>query len=297
MSAWANESFDVGLAGGFGDSSFATAESAFDRSRITDKIPIPASVADLCAVDPNDEKYTLGKFAFSTVRVIGQIKSSSITDDGQSIEYIITDPKVSGAEFLVTHYRGISQDDISADPIVEGTEILAFGKLRSFNRKFVIVAFVVREVEDKREIDALALEAKLARLYYTQNIPEMNAMDLSRFDGTILQGAAAAKSDINSGWGMNSSWKDSKQVSSSANKGSINQTYESCRGLTGQRAEIFKYLRINGDEMVGASLDSIRQGISRLVYNPQTFDADIEHLASEGLIYSTSDDFHFAANA
>lgn len=69
MSAWANESFDVGLAGGFGDSSFATAESAFDRSRITDKIPIPASVADLCAVDPNDEKYTLGKFAFSTVRI------------------------------------------------------------------------------------------------------------------------------------------------------------------------------------------------------------------------------------
>lgn len=39
--------------------------------------------------------------------MIGQIKSSSITDDGQSIEYIITDPKVSGAEFLVTHYRGI----------------------------------------------------------------------------------------------------------------------------------------------------------------------------------------------
>lgn len=70
----------------------------------------------------------------------------------------------------------------------------------------------------------------------------MNAMDLSRFDGTILQGAAAAKSDINSGWGMNSSWKDSKQVSSSANKGSINQTYESCRGLTGQRAEVSSIL-------------------------------------------------------
>ncbi|VDK54309.1 unnamed protein product [Gongylonema pulchrum] len=69
-----------------------------------------------------------------------------------------------------------------------------------------------------------------------------------------------------------------------------------CRGLTGQRAEIFKFLHFNGDPVVGASVDAIRAGIPRNVFNAYTFADDIENLASEGLIYATSDDEHFAIN-
>lgn len=49
--------------------------------------------------------------------------------------------------------------------------------------------------------------------------------------------------------------------------------------------------------MVGASLEDIRTGIPRSRFNARTFDSDIEYLASEGLIYATSDDDHYAANA
>ncbi|VDM29728.1 unnamed protein product, partial [Toxocara canis] len=65
-------------------------------------------------------------------------------------------------------------ENLTSGAIVEDTLVAVVGKLRSFNERLCIVAFDVREVEDRREVDAFKLEAKLARLYYTKKWTRSN---------------------------------------------------------------------------------------------------------------------------
>uniref|UniRef100_A0A0R3RWG8 RPA_C domain-containing protein n=1 Tax=Elaeophora elaphi TaxID=1147741 RepID=A0A0R3RWG8_9BILA len=319
-SGWAEESYDAGIAGGWGEASFVEADE-FKESQHTEKVPFPATVNDLSQLANNEEKMTSGKYTFSTldlvttcdpfetcqqealaIRVIGRVKESLQTDGGQSIEYTLADYHDTSASFLIIHYKGVlASAAANSDAVVEGTDVSVVGKLRSFSERLCIVAFDVREIEDKREIDAFHLEARLARLFYTKDVPDMALSEkwAAISEGTMLrvneEGAVQSKStnDWRSSVGFN------PKISS--NTGRQNASYsapdDNCRGLTGQKAEIFKYLRSNGDPVIGASVDDIRIGIPRNHFNSFTFSADMEYLASEGLIYATSDDDHYAANA
>uniref|UniRef100_A0A0M3IGQ4 RPA_C domain-containing protein n=1 Tax=Ascaris lumbricoides TaxID=6252 RepID=A0A0M3IGQ4_ASCLU len=301
MAGWGNENFDMGAAGGWGDVSFAGGESQTTDWN-TEKIAIPATVKDLSRLAVSDEKLTLGKTSFTTIRVVGKIKRCLELDGGQSIEYLLEDLEDEYADFLIMHYRGVSVGDgITSGAIVEDTLVVVVGKLRSFNERLCIVAFDVREVEDRREVDAFKLEAKLARLYYTKGVMEMAFTgDLTRFEGSMLRGhkdgsandATAGGESKPGGWVSNTTTATGIRPPQSATHGDDN-----CRGLTGQKAEIFKYLRKNGDPNIGLNVEAIRAGIPKNVYNARTFAADLEDLSSEGLIYTTCDDDHYVVNA
>ncbi|VDM29346.1 unnamed protein product [Toxocara canis] len=106
MAGWGNDSFDAGAAGGWGDASFAGGESQTTDWN-TEKIPIPATVKDLSRLAVTDEKLTLGKSSFTTIRVIGKIKRCIEMDGGQSIEYTLEDLEDEYVDFLVVHYQGV----------------------------------------------------------------------------------------------------------------------------------------------------------------------------------------------
>ncbi|EFO19727.1 hypothetical protein LOAG_08766 [Loa loa] len=293
-SGWGEESYDAGIAGGWGEASFVEADE-FKESQHTEKVPFPATVKDLSRLAKNDEKITTDSSCWSCER-------SLQTDGGQSIEYTLADYHDANATFLIIHYKGVLASAVAnSDALVEGTDVSVVGKLRSFNERLCIVAFDVREIEDKREIDAFHLEAQLAHLFYAKDVPNMALSEkwATISEGTMLRvtegdgGQTKSTSDWKSNVGSNPKVSGNVMQQSASRSAPDN----SCRGLTGQKAEIFKYLRNNGDPVVGASIDDIRTGIPRNHFNSFTFSADIEYLASEGLIYATSDDDHYAANA
>ncbi|VDK82524.1 unnamed protein product [Litomosoides sigmodontis] len=298
---WAEESYDAGIAGGWGEASFVEADG-FKENQQTEKVPFPATIKDLSQLANNEEKMTVGKYTFSTIRVVGNVKESLQTDGGQSIEYTLADYHDTSAAFLIIHYKGVlASAAANSDAVVEGTDVSVVGKLRSFSERLCIVAFDVREIEDKREIDAFHLEARLARLFYTKDVPDIA---LSEKWATISESTMLRVNEEGTGQTKSASdWRgnvgSNPKVAGNAVKQSTSYSVpdNTCRGLTGQKAEIFKFLRNNGDPVIGASLDDIRTGIPRNLFNSFTFSADIEYLASEGLIYATSDDDHYAANA
>ncbi|MCP9262327.1 hypothetical protein DINM_005603 [Dirofilaria immitis] len=288
-SGWGEESYDAGIAGGWGEASFVGADE-FKESQHTEKIPFPATVKDLSQLANNEEKMTSGKYTFSTIRVVGRVKESLQSDGGQSIEYMLSDYHDTNAAFLIIHYKGVlASAATNSDALVEGTDVSVVGNCE------------VREIEDKREIDAFHLEARLARLFYTKDVPDMALSEkwAAVSEGTMLRvneeggGQTRQTSDWSNNIGSN------LKVASNAMQHSSSRSApdDNCRGLTGQKAEIFKFLRSNGDPVIGASVDDIRIGIPRNLFNSFTFSSDMEYLASEGLIYATSDDDHYAANA
>lgn len=68
-SGWAEESYDAGIAGGWGEASFVEADG-FKENQHTEKVPFPATVRDLSELANNEEKMTVGKYAFSTVSFV-----------------------------------------------------------------------------------------------------------------------------------------------------------------------------------------------------------------------------------
>ncbi|KAM3718724.1 Replication protein Asubunit-A [Dirofilaria immitis] len=284
-SGWGEESYDAGIAGGWGEASFVGADE-FKESQHTEKIPFPATVKDLSQLANNEEKMTSGKYTFSTIRVVGRVKESLQSDGGQSIEYMLSDYHDTNAAFLIIHYKGVlASAATNSDALVEGTDVSVVGKLRSFSERLCIVAFDVREIEDKREIDAFHLEARLARLFYTKDVPDMALSEkwAAVSEGTMLRvneeggGQTRQTSDWSNNIGSN------LKVASNAMQHSSSRSApdDNCRGLTGQKAEIFKFLRSNGDPVIGASVDDIRIGIPRNLFNSFTFSSDMEYLASE----------------
>ncbi|VDN91798.1 unnamed protein product [Brugia pahangi] len=297
---WGEESYDAGIAGGWGEASFVEADE-YKECQHTAKVPFPTTIKDLSQLASNEEKITTGKYTFSTVRVVGHVKESLQTDGGQSVEYTLSDYHDTYATFLVIHYKGVlASAAANSDAVVEGTDISVVGKLRSFSERLCIVAFDVREIEDKREIDAFHLEARLARLFYAKDVLDIALSEkwiaLSADTMLRVNETDGGQTKTTSDWKSNikSNLKSSSLMQQSSSR-SIPDN--GCRGLTGQKAEIFKYLRSNGDPVIGASIDDIRTGIPRNHFNSSKFAEDIEYLASEGLIYATSDDDHYAANA
>lgn len=68
-SVWADESYDAGIAGGWGEASFMEADE-FRESQRTEKVPFPATIKDLSQLANNEEKITTGKYTFSTVSFV-----------------------------------------------------------------------------------------------------------------------------------------------------------------------------------------------------------------------------------
>uniref|UniRef100_A0A1I7XPW8 TFIIIC_sub6 domain-containing protein n=1 Tax=Heterorhabditis bacteriophora TaxID=37862 RepID=A0A1I7XPW8_HETBA len=140
--AW-NESFSGPDAGGWaGDTSFATSgPKDTESTKVAERLPVPVTISVLSSTANSDEKYILGDFPFSTVLILGNVKSYQEQDN--STMYLIGDPEDMEKDFQVINYNGISESDLSAPRFVEGTRVMALGKLRSLSDIHGKLEFVI----------------------------------------------------------------------------------------------------------------------------------------------------------
>ncbi|VDK59614.1 unnamed protein product [Anisakis simplex] len=325
MSAFGNESFDVDGAGGWArgdrhsafdrDGEDSASQDPDKRASDLDKIPMPVAVADLAQLELGQERIQLGALSFPTVYVVGKIKSVVVDSSHQQVNYMVGDLDDDSASFGVVYYKGVADTDkATSSAFVEDTFVSVVGKIRSFDDKLSIVAFDVLvqmfmgnlvldfnldffqlfEVEDSRQIETFKLQAKLAKLYYKKDASHIS--DRTLLTGTMLQSKRGGAPDVHS--------EDHKQAGGfgasdiSRPNAAVGHDSENCRGLSGQKAEIFKCLKRNvTDVNVGMSVDQIRANIPKHLFNAKTFAADLDDLSSEGLIYTTLDDDHYVVNS
>lgn len=305
MSAFGNESFDVDGAGGWArgdrhsafdrDGEDSASQDPDKRASDLDKIPMPVAVADLAQLELGQERIQLGALSFPTVYVVGKIKSVVVDNSHQQVNYMVGDLDDDSASFGVVYYKGVADTDkATSSAFVEDTFVSVVGKIRSFDDNLSIVAFDLFEVEDSRQIETFKLQAKLAKLYYKKDASHIS--DRTLLTGTMLQSKRGGAPDVHS--------EDHKQAGGfgasdiSRPNAAVGHDSENCRGLSGQKAEIFKCLKRNvTDVNVGMSVDQIRANIPKHLFNAKTFAADLDDLSSEGLIYTTLDDDHYVVNS
>lgn len=293
-------SFDFGGGGGWGEmgqDNFNASQGVAQKSSNSEKVPIPVTVADLCESDIQEEKFYISSFSFHTVRTIGKVVTADSQSDGQ-YTYEICDTTAidpnTAPRYTVIRYHGID-GATTGENFVEGTTVCVVGKLRKFDAKISIIAFHLREVEGPEEEKAFHMECKLAQLYYGKNIPDATATggpEMRQYDGTIftteLPGRPAP--DTPSSRGRMGVPMTPGGANPAARRSTFNDAPANTRGLTGQKAKIFDYIRRNGGSEQGCHVDDIKRGIGA----DGRFASDIEALVNEGTIYSSLDEFHYA---
>ncbi|VDN27093.1 unnamed protein product [Gongylonema pulchrum] len=141
---WREESYDEGTAGGWGEASFVDGDEGRISGERSEKFPFPTSVKDLSRLPSSAEKITVGKFSFTMLRTVGQLKAVVQADRGQTVEYTLADFHDPDVEFLVIHYKGVVANGFANSEVFsEGVDLSVVGKLRSFSDRLCIVAFDV----------------------------------------------------------------------------------------------------------------------------------------------------------
>uniref|UniRef100_A0A7E4VAD1 RPA_C domain-containing protein n=1 Tax=Panagrellus redivivus TaxID=6233 RepID=A0A7E4VAD1_PANRE len=257
-----------------------------------EKVTIPVTVATLNAIEPGSEKVTYGEYSFTTARVIGVI--NSVTENQTDIAYYVTDRRdETGASFKIIQYFGV-EETTPHTSFIEGTVIEAIGKIRSFDDTTTLVAYSVKEVTDSSVETEFEKLARVAELYYTKNVPELiSTNNLSAFNGTILSADAPPSNNRNSAPGATGS---TFTAASTANGGHVyNTTFSqgggAVKGNNAQQNKIIEYMMNNGGTTeTGCSVQELRAAVG----NNPNFDNDMNELGSNGVVYSTCDDEHFA---
>ncbi|CAI4225450.1 unnamed protein product [Auanema sp. JU1783] len=290
-----NESFSGADAGWGGDASFATqAPKDSEMRKVSDRLPIPVTIQDLRGFTPNDEKYTLGDYGFGTALIIGRVERLE-TGNEHSISYDLIDIEDEQTCFKVVMYTGLNDSRKDLQSFVEGTRMMALGKLRSLSDEFSLIAYDIKEITDDKEYEAYLLEAKLAKLFFAKNVPNKLALREILLEGTCIGVPAnAAQRAI----GQNSHTKaepnrlypNANQQQNDSDKNSI----AAANGLQGQKASIVRLLEAEqgsyGEH--GFTVEEIRQKLR--APNVDSIRADLEFLATEGHVYTTISDDHFA---
>ncbi|KAI1715320.1 CBR-RPA-2 protein [Ditylenchus destructor] len=155
-----------------------------------DKVPVPVPILNLCHIPKGndddqlqDPKYVIKHYEFSTVRTIGIVKN--VHCENGCVTYTCCDAteieikKVKEDEcFTIVRYGGVD-NSAKSESYQVGTVIQAVGKLRSYAGRPTLVAFNVREVVAREEINVFLLETEAAYAYYSKCVPEMSTKMLA----------------------------------------------------------------------------------------------------------------------
>jgi hypothetical protein len=284
--------------GGAGDTSFA-ATQATPKGIDYDRVALPVTVATLNNLESTAEKIQYGNYSFSQVRVVAEVVSVSETESKET-RYMVRDyGNEDQTPFLIVQYSGI--DTSTAPPFIEGTIVHAIGKIRTFDGQSAILAFKVLEVPDTHMHEVFPKEARVAELYFTKNVPDMYASgDMSNFVGTFLSPEPPQTNNRTNTAALGTPSRN-LPLNNYANAATLDgdngasiygSTQRPGKGSNPQQNKILQYFEnhpsLSSDE--GISAATIRAAIG----GNARFDDDINELASNGVIYTTIDDNHFA---
>jgi len=321
-------SFDAFGGGGWGmDGGENEFSSQMHKSNIYEKVPIQITIFDLLKLmDSGDEqeKYCIGTYSFNTVRIIGRVAYVT-TDVNSTTTYELCEQSMdvrTAKRFTVIRYEGAEtpyNKPLNTYPV--GTVIHAIGKLRMFNNRLSLVSFHIRE-SNQDEIDIFEMDAKLAKIYYRKKIPELSTQQMGEYASTIFCPGTIRHEKAKNGMPPPSTFNVSNAnvtpnpkrsqiptqtpFSTSADRNQFNnqvnnnssssrqQLYQPSQsknhGFTPQQNRIFEFIREYSANESGVSLESIKQTL-----RPDSkISDDLHHLLSVGVIYSTTDDEHYA---
>uniref|UniRef100_A0A914Z6Y2 Replication protein A C-terminal domain-containing protein n=1 Tax=Panagrolaimus superbus TaxID=310955 RepID=A0A914Z6Y2_9BILA len=285
---------DNGWGSGGGDASFSATQTV-TKANDFDRVTLPVTVATLNNLESTAEKIQFGIYSFSQVRVIGEVVTANIT--GQQIRYMIRDyGNEAQNPFLIVQYFGVDATNLT--PLIEGTTVQVIGKIRTFDDQSAIIAFKVLEVPDINMREVFPKEARVAELYFTKNVPERYVNgEMADFAGTFLSPEAPQSNNRTNlaaaGTPGRTPFAPANTTTPKALNGSAvyNSTQRPGRGNNPQQNRILEYFathQVSSEE--GLSVTTIRNAI----HGNANFDADINDLAQNGVIYTTIDDNHYA---
>nr|CAD2155090.1 unnamed protein product [Meloidogyne enterolobii] len=277
--------------GGGGGGQDFNIPTPFQKSHITDKIPIPAIVEDLLTMSNDEEKYVIGGYSFNTVKIMGRIVSV-FTDSNQCTTYEICDGMADdqrvAKRFTVIRYGGTDLQPNMEQVFSEGQTVQAVGKLRLFNNRLSLVSFHIRDVS-MEEVEIYKMECKLAKYYFSKNLPE-NSHGL---EDTIFRNAQTLPRPGMSSQATTTPGRSTTNMSSSITPSRQQQPSKQYANLSQQQAKIMDFIKRYGDankDGRGVHVEQIRSSIKP----GQDFMSDIQFLLDEGKIYTTLDDDHFS---
>ncbi|CAD6191439.1 unnamed protein product [Caenorhabditis auriculariae] len=298
--AW-DASFSTLDAGGWMDSGYGNDQGVSkdsELSKIGERLPVPVTIANLAdSVHSAADKYVLGTYHFATVTTIGIVKS--IQADSATHIYVLQDPDDYDKEYIVNKYTtDESGADVLEDPVAEGARVIAIGKLRSFDGTNSIMAFGLHEVSDEKEYQAFVLEAQIAAMYFSKNIPQLlKTQNVKQLIGTPAGAPADHQQPGHSMGGSQAPeriYPQSGQPYGAGMNGGDSSAGVSKHKFPGQRGKIMDLLTRDkanfGEE--GVSFDYIKEKIGST--STKSLQSDLEFLVNEGHIYNTTGDDNYA---
>lgn len=277
--------------GGFSSAGQVHASNAFDR------VPVPVQINELLASRSDDDKIHFGGYAFGTLRICGRVVSKDEQDKQTQIE--LCDPSETDTDFcdrlkVIVYQSAQKVSDYNVNDI-----IIALGKVRKFDGAFSFVAFGVTPVVDPRLAEAFALEAQLAKYFYSINVPERICLGQGQeYEGTVFSNTPIIRE--NKGTAAQPAGIPGQMQTANApnnyNPGANympQQSRSENRGLTGTREKILTAVRsLSANGEIGTHVNDILRTIGS---NVPSFNSDLQYLVNEGVLYNTIDDDHFAA--
>uniref|UniRef100_A0A0N5AL48 RPA_C domain-containing protein n=1 Tax=Syphacia muris TaxID=451379 RepID=A0A0N5AL48_9BILA len=290
MSNWGTADFAGATDSSTIDMRFTTAEVASKKIVFNlNTVVVPTQIVDIRRhVNDEEEKIMFNNtifsmnqlktaifcFVFFPIRTVGIVEKATEREGGQVVEYVIGDMKDLSSFIIVLHYREVNSSE-TCSLFPEQTVVFITGKLGSFENGFAVIAFEIKEVDDLQELEALQLEAKLAKLFYMKEIMQKILKNPSVFENTMLRG----------------NYKSSNRIRKLQTPNNLKNDLDT----RNQIPRICNYLA-NLDKSVGATIDEIIQMIPKSIFNARTFFADIDILRCNGFIATTIDGNHFIAN-
>uniref|UniRef100_A0AC35TUA2 RPA_C domain-containing protein n=1 Tax=Rhabditophanes sp. KR3021 TaxID=114890 RepID=A0AC35TUA2_9BILA len=167
------------------------ANSRVSNIRMHERLNIPTTVADICAIPPGSEKLSIGKYEFGKVEIVAHVVSQE--DNNGIVSYMISDVKKPRPTIQLFNYN---QND-EADTIADNSIIKVSAKLQIQSEQLSLILIRLELLKDgridkeetatvqKREdiLMVQAAEARFCKLLYGKNLLEEFKSNPHQFGG------------------------------------------------------------------------------------------------------------------
>ncbi|CAJ0576543.1 unnamed protein product, partial [Mesorhabditis spiculigera] len=280
-----NQSFNEN--GGWGEASFATNQHVDSSTqRIAEKLPFPVTVVQLTQTNCPDDKFPVGKYGFSQLRIMAQVESTQEVEQGATIRITLVDPDNSNARITANILRTFTPDEEPVS-IVEETFIQVIGKIRNSGDEMAVLVLKHREA-DAKEYECFKLEAEIARLFHDQEVADqLRAGALMQQLRGCAAGPMQETDPAAPGRGAAVAQRQTAQTLGELKKPAPTA------GPPSERDKVLKTLKqeckIQGD--VGCTPEHIARIVG---IEPKLAKEYMEYFVGEGECFATTDENHFA---
>jgi len=219
-----------------------------------------------------------------------------MNQDGSSATYMLKDAsQPSDDTFKVIRYQGESTgNDQPMELINEGKLVMAVGKLKAYAEEFSLVSFHVRELDKKTDVEIFELEVRAAKLFYEKGVLDRSQQEMEIMGVPMLLATGPVRPEEG---GYIASLRAPSIAMSTPSRRSVNGIENSppplsLKNLSAQQAKILKFIKEYGVEGIGMRMNNIAESLN---IAERSLESDLKFLVDKSLLYTTTDEYSFAA--